>query len=130
MLGRKRHSDEQSEQTHIADYYHPVSIDRKLEISAGSSKIVLERKLHDARIARHTGSLRGAGHAAEIIRIANVQARRAQIDVIEGIKELRAKLQLMRFREAEVLRGGSIHLIQSRQVNRMSRRRSKAARLR
>ena len=44
-------------------------------------------------------------------RIADVQSRRAQIDVIEEVEELGAKLDGVRFEEAEVLHGRGIHLI-------------------
>ena len=48
-------------------------------------------------------ALRGAGDTAEVIRIANVKPGRTQIDVIESIEEFRTELQLLRFREPEIL---------------------------
>ena len=83
---------------------------RRISASHGS-EVVFQSKLYDPRIARHSRSLRGAGHTAEIVRIADVQTRRAQIDVIQGIEKLRTELKLLRFREPEILRGGCVNLI-------------------
>ena len=42
----------------------------------------------DARIARHTSSLGRAGYTTEVVGIADVHTRRAQVDVIKGVEEL------------------------------------------
>src|SRR5205814_1521713 len=76
-------------------------------------KRILSAELHYPRIAWHSaGALDCAGDTAEVRCVANVQAGRAEVHVVEEIEELGAELHLMALGEAEVLGRRRIHLLE------------------
>src|SRR5215510_465479 len=96
--------------------------------SGRQSKHVLQTELYHTRIARHPLGLGRAGDASERVRISNVQARRAQIHVIQKVEELNPKLYLVRFAESESLIHRKIPLNKTGQVQRHSRSGAKTSR--
>src|SRR5581483_3518484 len=84
-------------------------------------KLVLQPKLHHPPVVRHTRTLAAGSDPAERVGRLDAQPRRAEIYVVEEVKEFRAELKIIPLTDPKVLEGRGIHLVQTRQMDRLAR---------